>query len=103
MTQEKEIELIIGNSGRNFSGGTSITIQLLQYQNNLMKLAILGSSYMPKNYKTLTKFESEGFLKYIKIKNKDYLLKKYTNLFKIISFFYPKYQIRYKAYAKLKI
>lgn len=56
-----------------------------------------------KNYKTLTKFESEGFLKYIKIKNKDYLLKKYTNLFKIISFFYPKYQIRYKAYAKLKI
>ena len=54
MTQEKEIELIIGNSGRNFSGGTSITIQLLQYQNNLMKLAILGSSYMPKNYKTLT-------------------------------------------------
>ena len=57
MTQEKEIELIIGNSGRNFSGGTSITIQLLQYQNNLMKLAILGSSYMPKNYKTLTYLE----------------------------------------------
>ena len=57
MIQEKEIELIIGNSGRNFSGGTSITIQLLQYQNNLMKLAILGSSYMPKNYKTLTYLE----------------------------------------------
>jgi GT2 family glycosyltransferase len=56
-----------------------------------------------KNYKNLTKLESKGFLKYIKIKNRKYLLKKYTSLLKIVSFFYPKYKIRYQAYSKLKI
>ena len=39
-----EIELIIGNSGRNFSGVTSVTIQLLNYQAKEFKLAVLGSA-----------------------------------------------------------
>ncbi len=51
------IELIIGNSGRNFSGGTSITLQLLGYQAKEMKLAVLGSRFIPKNFKTLNYFQ----------------------------------------------
>tara|TARA_X000000950_G_scaffold64645_1_gene79278 strand:- start:481 stop:1542 length:1062 start_codon:yes stop_codon:yes gene_type:complete len=49
----ENIELIIGNSGRNFSGGTSITIQLLDYQEKEMNLAVLGSRFIPKHFKTL--------------------------------------------------
>jgi mannosyltransferase len=49
----ENIELIIGNSGRNFSGGTSITIQLLDYQEKEMNLAILGSRFIPKHFTTL--------------------------------------------------
>jgi len=49
----KNIELIIGNSGRNFSGGTSITIQLLGYQVKEMNLAVLGSRFIPTQYKTI--------------------------------------------------
>ena len=53
MINLENIELIIGNSGRNFSGGTSITIQLLDYQEKEMNLAILGSRFIPKHFKTL--------------------------------------------------
>lgn len=53
----KNIELIIGNSGRNFSGGTSITIQLLDYQEKEMNLAVLGSRFIPKHIKTLNYFQ----------------------------------------------
>ena len=53
MLNLKNIELIIGNSGRNFSGGTSITIQLLDYQEKEMNLAVLGSRFIPKHFKTL--------------------------------------------------
>ena len=53
MTNLESIELIIGNSGRNFSGGTSITIQLLDYQEKEMNLAILGSRFIPKHFTTL--------------------------------------------------
>ena len=51
------IELIIGNSGRNFSGGTSITIQLLGYQQREMNLAVLGSRFIPKHFNTLNYFQ----------------------------------------------
>lgn len=53
MLNLENIELIIGNSGRNFSGGTSITIQLLDYQEKEMNLAVLGSRFIPKHFKTL--------------------------------------------------
>ena len=53
----KSIELIIGNSGRNFSGGTSITIQLLDYQEKEMNLAVLGSRFIPSHIKTLNYFQ----------------------------------------------
>ena len=53
MTNLESIELIIGNSGRNFSGGTSITIQLLDYQKKEINLAILGSRFIPKHFTTL--------------------------------------------------
>ena len=53
MINLENIELIIGNSGRNFSGGTSITIQLLDYQEKEMNLAILGSRFIPEHFTTL--------------------------------------------------
>ena len=53
MLNFENIELIIGNSGRNFSGGTSITIQLLDYQEKEMNLAVLGSRFIPKHFTTL--------------------------------------------------
>ena len=57
MSNLKSIELIIGNSGRNFSGGTSITIQLLDYQEKEMNLAVLGSRFIPGHIKTLNYFQ----------------------------------------------
>ena len=57
MFELKSIELIIGNSGRNFSGGTSITIQLLDYQEKEMNLAVLGSRFIPGHIKTLNYFQ----------------------------------------------
>ena len=57
MPKLNDVELIIGNSGRNFSGGTSITIQLLHYQVKEINLAVLGSNFIPSNYKTLSYFQ----------------------------------------------
>lgn len=57
MSSFENTELIIGNSGRNFSGGTSITIQLLSYQEKKMKLAVLGRSFIPAEFKTLNFFQ----------------------------------------------
>ena len=49
----EEVELIIGNSGKNFSGVTSITIQLLSYQCKEINLAVLGSSFIPNEFRTI--------------------------------------------------
>lgn len=57
MPKLNDVELIIGNSGRNFSGGTSITIQLLHYQVKEINLAVLGSNFIPSNFKTLSYFQ----------------------------------------------
>ncbi len=57
MLNIENIELIIGNSGWNFSGGTSITIQLLDYEAKEMNLAVLGSRFIPKHFKTLNYFQ----------------------------------------------
>ena len=59
-----EIELIIGNSGRNFSGVTSVTIQLLNYQAKEFKLAVLGSAFIPDNFRTI------NFYQFIKLTRK---------------------------------
>ncbi len=52
-----EVELIIGNSGRNFSGVTSITIQLLKYQIKEVNLVVLGSAFIPDNFKTINFYQ----------------------------------------------
>jgi len=38
----KEIELIIGNSKRNFSGITSTMLQVVSYQKDLIPLRVMG-------------------------------------------------------------
>ena len=53
----EEVELIIGNSGKNFSGVTSITIQLLSYQYKEINLAVLGSSFIPNEFKTINFYQ----------------------------------------------
>ena len=53
----KEIELIIGNSNRNFSGVTSITLQLLKEQSRLKNIAVLGKHYVPETYTTINFFQ----------------------------------------------
>ena len=43
----QETQLILGNSGRNFSGVTSTMLQVLHYQQQLAHVAVLGSNYLP--------------------------------------------------------
>ena len=57
MRNLEEVELIIGNSGKNFSGVTSITIQLLSYQYKEINLTVLGSSFIPDEFKTINFFQ----------------------------------------------
>ena len=57
MRNLEEVELIIGNSGKNFSGVTSITIQLLSYQYREINLAVLGSSFIPDEFKTINFYQ----------------------------------------------
>ena len=57
MRNLEEVELIIGNSGKNFSGVTSITIQLLSYQCREINLAVLGSSFIPDKFKTINFYQ----------------------------------------------
>ena len=75
MPNLNDVELIIGNSGKNFSGGTSITIQLLQYQEKEINLAVLGSNFIPNNFKTL------NYLQFIKLTRKKLSSGKYRVFF----------------------
>ena len=43
----QETQLILGNSGRNFSGVTSTMLQVLHYQQQHAHVAVLGSNYLP--------------------------------------------------------
>ena len=43
----QETQLILGNSGRNFSGVTSTMLQVLHHQQQLTHVAVLGSNYLP--------------------------------------------------------
>ena len=49
----RNTELFIGNGNSHFSGGTSITLQLLPEQHKRIALAVVGSSYIPAPYTTL--------------------------------------------------
>lgn len=57
MNNLEDVELIIGNSGKNFSGVTSITIQLLSYQYKQINLAVLGSSFISDEFKTINFYQ----------------------------------------------
>ena len=43
---DKDIELIIGNSNSNFSGVTSTMLQVLPHQKNLIKLRVMGKHHL---------------------------------------------------------
>ncbi|MCJ8320709.1 MAG: glycosyltransferase family 4 protein [Colwellia sp.] len=43
--KHNEVELIVGNSNSNFSGVTSTMLQVLPYQEKLMKLKVLGNKH----------------------------------------------------------
>ncbi len=43
---DKEIELIIGNSNSNFSGVTSTMLQVLSHQQNLINLRVMGGHHL---------------------------------------------------------
>lgn len=43
------LELILGNSNSKFSGVTSTMLQVLQYQKELIPLAVLGSHHLPSD------------------------------------------------------
>jgi len=48
MKNNKEIELIIGNSNSNFSGVTSTMLQVLSHQKNLINLRVMGEHHLPE-------------------------------------------------------
>ncbi|MBT8037053.1 MAG: glycosyltransferase family 4 protein [Verrucomicrobiae bacterium] len=47
-------ELILGNSNPRFSGVTSTMLQVLRYQKDLMKVAVLGNHHLPEDIQTAT-------------------------------------------------
>jgi mannosyltransferase len=56
-----KIELLIGNSSRKFSGGTSIMLQLLDYQNEIKPIIVIGNYFVPSHIKSIS------FISYLKI------------------------------------
>ena len=61
-----KIEILIGNSSRKFSGGTSIMLQLLDYQNKMKPILVIGKYFVPAHIKNISFLE---FLKLIKIQH----------------------------------
>ncbi len=53
----EEVELILGNSNRRFSGVTSTMLQVLQHQQKHMKLAVLGKHHLPEGVPVVTFME----------------------------------------------
>ena len=53
----KDIELIIGNSNKRFSGVTSTALQVLKIQTALTSVAVLGEHHMPDDVKILSFYE----------------------------------------------
>lgn len=53
----EEVELILGNSNRRFSGVTSTMLQALKHQQEHMKLAVLGKHHLPDGVPVVTFWE----------------------------------------------
>lgn len=49
-----EIELILGNSNPRFSGVTSTMLQVLRYQKEMMKVAVMGKHHLPDDVTTVS-------------------------------------------------
>ena len=69
-----KIELLIGNSSRKFSGGTSIMLQLLDYQEKLKPLVVIGKHYVPEQIRSISIF---NFLKIASTENTNGKTSKY--------------------------
>lgn len=54
MSSTPEIQLILGNSNKRFSGVTSTMLQVLPHQQSLVSLAVLGNSHLPPSVKSIT-------------------------------------------------
>ena len=53
-----EIQLILGNSNSRFSGVTSTMLQVLQHQQHLVSVAVMGPHHLPPETRQLTFFEA---------------------------------------------
>ncbi|MGB5323949.1 MAG: hypothetical protein WBN40_00815, partial [Pseudomonadales bacterium] len=59
-----DIRLILGNSGKRFSGVTSTMLQVLSVQSRRVGTAILGAHHVPAGYPTL------GFFDFVRLARK---------------------------------
>jgi len=53
MRLDTNIELILGNSNKRFSGVTSTMLQVLEHQKHMMNVAVLGRHHLPGDVKQL--------------------------------------------------
>lgn len=51
---QQEIQLILGNSNKRFSGVTSTMLQALPYQKEIMSVAVLGEHHLPDGFPSLS-------------------------------------------------
>jgi len=61
--ENQQIELILGNSNKRFSGVTSTMLQVLPHQQKLMSLAVLGPHHLPKGTPSLSFMETAKLCK----------------------------------------
>jgi mannosyltransferase len=58
MPTQQDIELILGNSNKRFSGVTSTMLQVLSHQRKLMTLAVMGPHHLPEGTPCLSFMET---------------------------------------------
>jgi mannosyltransferase len=58
MPTQQDIELVLGNSNKRFSGVTSTMLQVLSHQRKLMTLAVMGPHHLPDGTPCLSFIES---------------------------------------------
>ena len=56
-----DIELILGNSNSRFSGVTSTMLQVLRYQQNMIKVAVMGKHHLPEDVLNITFSDARKF------------------------------------------
>ena len=57
-----DVEIILGNSNKRFSGVTSTMLQVLKYQQERVAVAVLGKHNMPDSVQTLSFFPVYSFM-----------------------------------------